>query len=290
MATNDIKAFAVGSGANVLSQSEYLALGALVSGFTSGKANSKEVNKAIRQATFVAAALAQFVSDQSSVDVLDDGNVPGLASKIQVAVNGAGRLINVQTFSASGTYTPTAGTKSIIVEAIGAGGASGNLVATTATTNAISAAGSNGAYAKARYTSGFSSVVVTIGAGGVVNGGGGGGGNGGDGGATTFGALLTCPGGKGSLVGTAKSAPFNQGAAQPSAAPTGSGIIISAKGPYSTWPTVVALGQGSNFINSIPAQMGSYGLGGDGVVSDVSVAAKSGIAGAAGCVIVWEYA
>ncbi|MDM3287222.1 hypothetical protein OGV51_22555, partial [Citrobacter sp. Cf042] len=86
----------------------------------------------------------------------------------------SGRLLNIVKMTASGTYTPTAGTKSIIVEAIGGGGASGNLTATASNQNAVSAAGSNGAYAKARYTSGFSSVSVTVGAGGIVNGGGGG--------------------------------------------------------------------------------------------------------------------
>lgn len=200
-----------------------------------------------------------------------------------------GRLLNIVKITSSGTYTPSAGTKSIIVEAIGGGGASGNLTATAANQNAISAAGSNGGYAKARYTSGFSSVSVTIGAGGVVNGGSGGG-YGGNGGATTFGSLLTCPGGNGSAVGVANVPPFNAGAAQSSGLPTGSGIIFSNRGPYSPWPTVVALGMGSNFANCIVPELGSYGMGGDGVVSDVSSAAKSGNAGTPGCVIVWEYA
>lgn len=200
----------------------------------------------------------------------------------------SGRLLNIVKMTASGTYTPTAGTKSIIVEAIGGGGASGNLTATGPNQNAVSAAGSNGAYAKARYTSGFSSVSVTVGAGGIVNGGGGG--NGGNGGTTTFGSLLTCPGGSGSGVGIAMTPPFNTGAAQPSGSPSGSGIIFSNKGPFSPWPTVVAVGMASNFANSIVPEMGSYGMGGDGVAIDVSSAVKSGNAGASGCVIIWEYA
>lgn len=87
MPTNDIKAFAAAGGANVITQAEYLALAALSTGFTSGKASAKEVNKAIRQATLVAAALAQFICDQGGVDVLDDGNASGLAAKILAAVN-----------------------------------------------------------------------------------------------------------------------------------------------------------------------------------------------------------
>ncbi|MDM3283485.1 hypothetical protein OGV51_03140, partial [Citrobacter sp. Cf042] len=119
---------------------------------------------------------------------------------------------------------------------------------------------------------------------------GGGGGNGGNGGTTTFGSLLTCPGGSGSGVGIAMTPPFNTGAAQPSGSPSGIGIIFSNKGPFSPWPTVVATGMASNFANSIVPEMGSYGMGGDGVAIDVSSAAKSGNAGASGCVIIWEYA
>ncbi|EPK0247844.1 phage tail protein, partial [Serratia marcescens] len=36
-----------------------------------------------------------------------------------------GRLLNVKTFTTSGTYTPTPGTKSIIVEGVGGGGGAG---------------------------------------------------------------------------------------------------------------------------------------------------------------------
>ncbi|MFV2959394.1 hypothetical protein ACNIZK_20295, partial [Citrobacter portucalensis] len=74
-------------GANVLTQAEYLALAALSTGFSSGKANSKEVNKAIRQATFIASVLAQFICDKSGSDVLDDGNVAGLVTKLLSAIN-----------------------------------------------------------------------------------------------------------------------------------------------------------------------------------------------------------
>ncbi|WP_434081910.1 gp53-like domain-containing protein [Escherichia coli] len=50
---------------------------ALISGFTAGKASSAQVNKVIRQASFIAAALAQFVSDKTQRDVLDNGDLPG---------------------------------------------------------------------------------------------------------------------------------------------------------------------------------------------------------------------
>ncbi|HBN4745601.1 TPA: phage tail protein [Escherichia coli] len=77
MAKNDFKAFATDRNANVISQEEWEALPALISGFTAGKASSAQVNKVIRQASFIAAALAQFVSDKTQRDVLDNGDLPG---------------------------------------------------------------------------------------------------------------------------------------------------------------------------------------------------------------------
>ncbi|EHV29077.1 hypothetical protein, partial [Escherichia coli] len=77
MTKNDFKAFATDRNANVISQEEWEALPALLSGFTAGKASSAQVNKVIRQASFIAAALAQFVSDKTQRDVLDNGDLPG---------------------------------------------------------------------------------------------------------------------------------------------------------------------------------------------------------------------
>lgn len=87
MPTNDFKPFATAGGANVSTQAEYLALAALSTGWQSGKASSKEINKAVRQATFIAAALAQFVSDKGAVDVLDDGNLAGFGTNLIAALN-----------------------------------------------------------------------------------------------------------------------------------------------------------------------------------------------------------
>lgn len=67
MAQNDFKSFAVGAGANVTPQADWEALAALVTGFQSGKASSAQINKAIRQASFIAAALAQYTSDKTGV-------------------------------------------------------------------------------------------------------------------------------------------------------------------------------------------------------------------------------
>ncbi|EOC4971757.1 tail fiber protein [Klebsiella aerogenes] len=90
MATNDFLSFAAGSNANVTPQSDWKTLPAVTSGFTSGKASSAQVNKAIRQATFIASGLAQFVSDTLLQDVLDNGNSAAFVTALkQAIVNGS---------------------------------------------------------------------------------------------------------------------------------------------------------------------------------------------------------
>ncbi|ECD5123623.1 hypothetical protein DIR67_15650 [Salmonella enterica subsp. enterica serovar Newport] len=85
MAKNDFKPFATGKGANVTSQPDWEALPALLSGFTAGKALSAQVNKALRQASFIAAALAQYTASKSGKDVLDDGDLSGFIAKMSTA-------------------------------------------------------------------------------------------------------------------------------------------------------------------------------------------------------------
>ncbi|ECS3706570.1 hypothetical protein A4R61_18030 [Salmonella enterica subsp. enterica serovar Agona] len=77
--------FATGKGANVTSQPDWEALPALLSGFTAGKASSAQVNKALRQASFIAAALAQYTASKSGQDVLDDGDLSGFIAKMSAA-------------------------------------------------------------------------------------------------------------------------------------------------------------------------------------------------------------
>ncbi|WP_262389202.1 hypothetical protein [Escherichia coli] len=85
MATNNFKAFALGPNANIMSQAEWEALPALLSGFTAGKASSAQVNKAIRQATTIAALVGQFIAN-SGVDALDNADVNGLVTKFTNAL------------------------------------------------------------------------------------------------------------------------------------------------------------------------------------------------------------
>lgn len=85
MAINNFKPFALDPNANVTSQADWEALPARLSGFTAGKASSAQVNKAIRQASFIAAALAQYTANKSGLDVLDDGDLNWFISKMGTA-------------------------------------------------------------------------------------------------------------------------------------------------------------------------------------------------------------
>ncbi|MCX9004312.1 phage tail protein [Citrobacter portucalensis] len=85
MATNNFKAFALDPNANVMSQADWEALPALLSGFTAGKASSAQVNKAIRQATTIGALIGQFIAN-SGADALDNADVNGLVTKFTNAI------------------------------------------------------------------------------------------------------------------------------------------------------------------------------------------------------------
>lgn len=75
MAVSQILPFAAAGGANVVDQASYAASSSVATGFQAGTASSAYANKALRQATLMAAALSQFVVQQAGVDSLDDGNV-----------------------------------------------------------------------------------------------------------------------------------------------------------------------------------------------------------------------
>ncbi len=104
MPTNEFKPFSIAGGANVISQADYEALSALSTGFSSGVAKSNEINKVLRQSTFIAAAIAQFVSDKANVNVMDDGNLSGFITKLVNALNKVSQPLD-GTLSALATLT-----------------------------------------------------------------------------------------------------------------------------------------------------------------------------------------
>lgn len=89
MAKNEFLPFGTAEGANVLSNQEYEALAARHNGFNSGVAKSKELNKVWRQASLIASAVAQFIVDTDQADLLDDGNVTTIKSRLVSAMKEA---------------------------------------------------------------------------------------------------------------------------------------------------------------------------------------------------------
>ena len=301
MPTNDFKAFATGNSANVISQADYLALAALVSGFSSGKASSAQVNKALRQATVMANVLAQFIADSANVDVLDDGNTAAILSNLKNSM--PGRLLGVQVVTSSALITKSAGAKRWRIRALGAGAGSSAAPATAAGQVSISNGGGAGAYAEGIYdVSALSSATVTIGSGGV-------GGtaispNGGDGGTTSVGTLISAPGGKAGLPAGPANPPFQPVANTNSNSPTGWNIIgTSGSGSEAAVAVSTSYAAGSRGANSqlgiggsVPAintpanTGGGYGSGASGCSNGVSQSLNPGASGRDGVVIIEEYA
>jgi hypothetical protein len=115
-------------------------------------------------------------------------------------------IIGIQKFTASGTYTADAGTQAIIVEAVGQGGGGGGCAGTNSGTYCTAGSGGAGSYTEVYYTSGFTPETVTIGTGGA---GGAAGNNAGTpGGTTSFGSLISCPGGNNGQAGSTQSTAF----------------------------------------------------------------------------------
>lgn len=89
---NDFKPFATGEGANVLEQAEYENSGFLKEGFKKGMARSSEINKAIRQGSSIAAAVARFTEQKTGEDILDNGDIATLSRQIETAIGSVSSL------------------------------------------------------------------------------------------------------------------------------------------------------------------------------------------------------
>lgn len=241
-----------------------------------------------------------------------------------IALNASGTffpghgLVGVQTFCATGctatggTYTADTGTNQVIVEVQAPGGGSGGCAATGASQACTSSGGAGGSFGSALITSAFNSVTVTIGA--VGTAGTAGSNAGGTGGTTSFGALISCPGGTGggggaattpgsqfqisASLATPPSACTFSGATKLFSIPGQSGMVGLTGG--SVGSTQVSGGGGSSArgigapgINTGSTGTGNsgsgYGSGPSGSVAIASQSAVAGVAGSPGIVIVYEY-
>lgn len=222
-------------------------------------------------------------------------------------VSGAASPPTRQIFTATGTYTPSAGVVAAIAECIAAGGGGGGTPATAASGNGQCAAaggGGGGGFSSSLILS-PTSQTVTIGTGGA---GGIGNNNGSAGGNTSFGSLVIAEGGQGGAKGIVDIGTFPDTSASASrgglgANGTGDVKIDGGNGQGGMMYSVVmpSSGDGGEAARGAGRRTGStggtfagnpgriYGGGGTGASATTSAAAQTGGAGANGICIVTEY-
>lgn len=234
-------------------------------------------------------------------DIKSDGTVKTALENLGLG-DGSGRLIQCQVFKSSGTYTPTKGTRFIIVEIVGGGGAGGGCQVGYPNNAACGGGGMSGEYVKARVDN-PTVTTVTIGYGGT----GASASVGAPGGATSFGNTIIAKGGLGGNVLAEGTVPGVVGPYGAYTEPgfTGANIIGSGSG-YSSpgvrysgslamggpgGDSILGAGAGSQAIVGEGINANGHGGGGGGAcVYGGTTQQRAGGRGMAGIAIIWEYA
>lgn len=299
MPTNDFIPFCpTDTGTNLLTQSAYAAASDRTNGNQPGVASSKLNNKAIRQATYVVGQAAQYISDVTATDVLDDGVTAKLLAQINATfvrlspkltryTSGSGThnvaywfFIATGNATAAATYTnnavtftvvgTVAGAKLVQMTGSGAPAVSGTLTKASGTGDATLT------FYAVRAPISMQVIMAGAGGGGAGSGTGTSAGNGGTGGDTTFGAYTAGGGVGGSKPNTGTSGAGGTGGANT----TGTGTKIAVAGTNGGRNTV---GAGANFPGS---SGGCNPLAGnaqlDGTGSGIAGIANTGAGGSGG--------
>jgi len=227
-------------------------------------------------------ALQSIASVGASGQVLTSNGTSALPTW-QAGIGTALQIVNTQTFTSSGTYTPTSGMLYCIIEAVGGGGGG----VTTGASN-ISSGSGGGSYTKGLFTAAQigSSQTVTIGTGGTA-------GNAGV--ATSVSTLVVTTGGGIGVSITVASTPGGSGGAAGSVA--GGKLIMAIPGGDGGPGQFTTNGQGSGFggasfygLSCKGAASGSAGNAGKSYGGGAS-GTQNGTAasGAPGIVIITEY-
>lgn len=209
-----------------------------------------------------------------------------VAQAIAALAAGGSFSVNIQTFTASGTYTPTSGMTHCIAIVTGGGGNGGN---NTASANRVAGGGGAGGTAIEQLTSTDigASQSVTVGAGGSV------GASASNGGTSSLGALLSATGGNGVAADSNSGGDGGTG--------SGGDINISGGDGQSANDSSAGGSGGGSFWGGGPrgaATTGSdgtaragqaYGTGGGGAATGSGGSAHNGGAGAAGVVMIIEF-
>lgn len=215
--TNDFLPFCpTDTGTNLESQSDYLVDSDRTTGNQPGIASSQLNNKALRQGTYVASQLAQFIANQSNTSAVDNATpaqflaqitsvMQYISPKITALLSGTGTFLPTYVFylaSANATVGATYSNNSNTFT-VSSTISSGSILFTTGNgaptvSGTLTKTGGTGDSTITFYAvrSSLYLYVKAAGAGGGAGGGGAGGGDGTAGTATTFGSsLITCNGG-----------------------------------------------------------------------------------------------
>ncbi|MHC3822512.1 glycine-rich domain-containing protein [Pseudomonas sp. G3-19] len=226
------------------------------------------------------------------------------ATKSQHAIQlgqATGRLLNVQKFDTSGTYTPTAGTTKIRVRCQGGGGGGGGTPVTSAGQVAVAGGGGAGAYSEGLYANAVIQSVV-VGSAGLASGASAS--PGGVGGASSVGSLISAAGGVGggagaiitppalvSTGGAAGALPALGNVANTRGQAGGVGVMLGAANAISGYGGSSVMGAGATPAANAAGQNSlGYGGGGSGASAYAGSPATSGGTGGQGVVIIEEYA
>ena len=220
--------------------------------------------------------------------------------KSYLQAHSPGSLIQQLVFTASGTYTPSAGTQLVFVEGVGGGGGGSGCTQPGTGNVSLGAPGTSATYARGLYTIAQigSSQAITIGAAGS----GGALGAGTNGGITSLGSLLTIPGGlgggaalnnqspptttaNGNISSAATGGLFSRaGTASSAAIALNAAIGNSGSGGESPF----GAGGYNKSANAIGANATGYGAGGAGTMA-TSTQGNTGGNGSPGILIITEY-
>lgn len=207
----------------------------------------------------------------------------------------SGGLLATRVFTSSGTYTPTPGTRAILVSVQAGGGGGGSADATGAGASSAGSGGGAGGFSQSFLTSAFSGVSYVVGTGGAANA---------AGGASSFaGVLSTSGGGAGVTINATSTFPVQ--ISPPAGGTASGGNLFNSKGSAGGSALLTIFGNGisgfggrsqfsgggsprSGTTNS--GDIGLYGSGGSGAITQNNPGGGApGGVGGAGIIIVQEY-
>lgn len=106
---NDFLPFAAADGANVMAQADYAAAATTATGVQTGTASSAAANKTWRQASLMAAMIAQFIVDKAVQPVVDDGTTATIETNFIAAILAVAETMDITIPDVDGLVSALAG-------------------------------------------------------------------------------------------------------------------------------------------------------------------------------------